>query len=353
MIKQLRLANFTGFKDNIINFANGINVIIGDNGAGKSNLLRIPYVLSYISNEENRKKIHNEEPTKNILQPLIASKIVSVYRPEYLGRLVKRKQGREKCEIDIEYDDRDFDIRFSFASNSRTEVDIEKLPKKFLDKTSVYIPTRELLTIYPGFVSLYEQYHLEFEETWRDTCISLGAPISKGPREKKINDLIKPLEEAMGGSILLDINGRFYLSLPGKGKMEITLVAEGIRKIAMLARLIATGQIFELGYLFWDEPESNLNPKYIRTISQTIVDLAENNIQIFLATHSLFFLRELEIILNQRKKLDIKSSYIGLNKNNEDFSIEQGSSIEDLQTITALEEELKQSDRYLDIENDN
>lgn len=41
--------------------------------------------------------------------------------------------------------------------------------------------------------------------------------------------------------------------------MEMPLVAEGLRKVAMLARLIATGTLLEQGYLFWDEPETNLN----------------------------------------------------------------------------------------------
>lgn len=39
--------------------------------------------------------------------------------------------------------------------------------------------------------------------------------------------------------------------------MEMPLVAEGLRKVAMLARLIATGTLLEQGYLFWDEPETS------------------------------------------------------------------------------------------------
>ncbi|WP_281258757.1 hypothetical protein [Avibacterium endocarditidis] len=43
--------------------------------------------------------------------------------------------------------------------------------------------------------------------------------------------------------------------------MEIPLVAEGLRKLAMVARLVATGTLLDKGCLFWDEPEANLNPK--------------------------------------------------------------------------------------------
>ena len=132
-------------------------------------------------------------------------------------------------------------IDFSFATNSRSEVGIDRAPEIWLEKSPVFLPTRELLTIYPNFVSVYENHYLEFEETWRDTCILLGAPALRGPTETRIKSLLRPLEKAMDGKIVLEKSGRFYPNVPGEGKMEITLVAEGLTKLGMLARLIATG----------------------------------------------------------------------------------------------------------------
>ena len=66
-------------------------------------------------------------------------------------------------------------------------------PTKWEGEPPVYLPTRELLTIYPGFVSLYETTELPFEETWRDTCILLGAGLAKGARSTKIKELLEPL----------------------------------------------------------------------------------------------------------------------------------------------------------------
>jgi len=51
------------------------------------------------------------------------------------------------------------------------------------------------------------------------------------------------LEEAMDGKVKLDKNGRFYLKSNTKGEIEMPLVAEGLRKLAMLAQLIATGNL--------------------------------------------------------------------------------------------------------------
>jgi hypothetical protein len=185
------------------------------------------------------------------------------------------------------------DLEFHFSSNSKSDVAFARLPAAWNDAAPAYLPTRELLTIYPGFVAVYDNHYLEFEETWRDTCVLLGAPLRRGVKEKRIQELLGPIEEAMGGSVELDKNGRFYLR-SASGRMEMTLVSEGLRKLAMLARLVATGALLDKGYLFWDEPEANLNPRVIKRVARGIVGLSQGGIQVFIATHSLFLLRELE-----------------------------------------------------------
>ena len=136
---------------------------------------------------------------------------------------------------------------------------------------------------------------------------SAGALLAKGPREKRIRELLGPLEEAMGGKVELDLAGRFYLNIAGVS-MEMHLVAEGLRKLAMIARLIATGSLIHKGYLFWDEPEANLNPKVIKLVAPTILRLCQNGIQAFIASHSLFLLRELDILLQRENFKNVKRS---------------------------------------------
>ena len=50
----------------------------------------------------------------------------------------------------------------------------------------------------------------------------------------------------MGGSVELDKSGRFYLKV-ASGSMEMHLVAEGLRKLATVARLVATGSLLDKG----------------------------------------------------------------------------------------------------------
>lgn len=346
MLKKLELKNFTAFSNLNVKLEPGLNVIVGENGAGKTHFLKILYAILSASHELKARFPFG--PTKGALQTGLAEKLVAVFRPEALGRLVRRKPGRGNSDISLRFKKKALDVDFTFATNSRTEVVIKRLPESWLDVQPAYLPTRELMSLFPGFVALYEGRYLEFEETWRDTCLLLGQPALRGPREKKAAALLEPLESAMGGKIVLDGNGRFYLKGPGVGNMEMHLVAEGWRKLCMLAQLIANGALLDKGYLFWDEPEANLNPVIIRLVARTIIDLAQAGIQVFIGTHSLFLLRELEILL-QTRALELGVTFIGLHSSAAGTEALQGPELSDIGDIAALEASLQQSDRYLEI----
>lgn len=345
MLKRLALTNLTAFPEAQLQFGRHLNVVVGGNGAGKTHLLQLAYSVLAVSAEEAR-RARIDAPTKAFLQTKLAEKLVNVFRPESLGRLVRRKQGRERCDVIMDFDDAALNIEFGFSSNSKTEVSLEKLPERWDRATPVFLPTRELLTIFPNFVSVYEGHYLEFEETWRDTCLLLGAPLQRGASLTRIRPLLRPLETAMGGTIELDKSGRFYLKGP-ESRLEISLVAEGLRKIGMLARLVAAGALNDNGYLFWDEPEANLNPSLIRQLARSILALGRSGVQIFIATHSLFLLREFEILLMEKENLHLNTRFFGLHSRDGAVAVNQGDTFDDIGSIAALDEELSQSDRFL------
>lgn len=347
MLKSLHLKNFTVFPDARFTFGNNLNVIIGENGLGKTHILKAAYVMAYVS-AKGAKESASASPTKTYLQGAVAKKLRDVLKPDELGRLARRQAGRSRCEIGWAFSQPELDCKASFNTASKSEVGIDQAPTVWIDKLPVYLPTRELLTIYPGFVSFYETTYNDFDDTWRDACILLGSPLAKGPREKRIKELLEPLEMAMGGSVELDKSGRFYLNTK-TGRMEMHLVAEGLRKLAMLARLIATGSLLDKGFLFWDEPEANLNPKLIRLVARSILQISRNGIQVFIATHSLFLLRELHI-LQARDFAGLDTRYFGLHAEDEAVAVKLADNMDEIGDITALDEDLMQSERYVDTE---
>lgn len=343
MLKCATFSNFTTVPNGEWTFSPGLNVIIGENGLGKSHVLKSIYALLKVQATRSP-----EDFSKSSLEKAYAEKLIKVLRPESLGRLVKRRQGRERCGIRLQMEQAAQGCAIEFATNAQSRVEVIEAPTEPLTSSPVYLPTRELITLCPWFGPLYENYHLEFEETWRDTLSLLGAPSVKGPREKQTTRLLAPLEVAMGGKVVIDNHsGRFYLKVHGEGQIEMPLVAEGVRKLAMLARLISTGALLDNGYLFWDEPETNLNPKLIKTVATNIFHLAATGIQTFIATHSLFLLRELEMLASTSQKHGTRCRWFALALSESGVMVEQEDHVDDLKTIVMLDEELAQSDRFM------
>ena len=348
MLESIRVKNFTAFPDAELRFVQGLNVIVGENGSGKTHLLELPYAVMALSAEEGRKS-KGRPPTRAHLETRLAEKLKDVFRPERLGRLARRHRGRSRSDVKLKLTEPGTSIRFNFASQNDSKVVIDRSPKRWCNKPPVFLPTRELLTIYRGSdPEEYETRDLEFEETWRDTCLLLGAPALKGPRARTAARLLTPLEQQIGGRVVLERNGRFYLKPSGAGNMEMPLVAEGWRKLAMLVRLIATGSLLDKGCLFWDEPESNLNPRLIREVAKAILGICQAGIQVVVATHSLFLLREFEILLRHKEFKKVKQRYFALRRGGDGVEVSQGDRVDDVNPLLLLDEELEQSDRFLE-----
>lgn len=347
MLKHLDVRDFTVFRRASFKFG-ALNVIHGENGSGKTHVLKLAYsLLASLARGPNERM--PDEPTKSVLEPRLGGKLVSVFRPgrDKLGRLARRVQGTKRAVISADVRDAGA-LSFYFSTQSDRAVRIEQIARDWLETPPVFFPTRELLSVYPGFVSLYETQAIPFDEIWRDTCVLLGAPIARGPKKQEIRSLIEPLEAAIGYKAVLD-NDRFFLQAIGSNtKFEADLAAEGLRKLAMVARLIANGSLDDKGYLFWDEPEANLNPRLVKRVAPLLLDLAAGGVQVFLATHSLFLMRELELQRNKHPRLPVR--YFGLHPSDDGVVVEQGKTIEDSGDIAALDESLEQSDRYLAME---
>lgn len=345
MLQKITVQNITVFKRINVNFSRGLNVITGENGSGKSHLLKIAYSLIAATYHPER----HDAPEKVLsqLQGNTTSKLIGVLRPESLGRLAQRKQGRSHSEIALTFDDKRDDCSLSFATSS-SEVTFDKVPQRWQPKAPVFFPTRELLTLYPNFVSFYDGHYLEYEETYRDTCVLLGAPALRGPKTAETQKLLNEVEKALGGKVVLDRNGHFYLKMTGQGMMEMPLVAEGLRKLAMAVQLINNGSLQDKGYFFWDEPEANLNPKLIKLVARLILGLCKGGIQVFISTHSLFLVRELDYLHHQKEFKSVPQHYIGLKWDKKETIVEEADSADGLQTLTMLEEELAQTERYLE-----
>jgi ABC-type multidrug transport system ATPase subunit len=124
------------------------------------------------------------------------------------------------------------------------------------------------------------------------------------------------LKRAIGGTVT-NKNEEFYLKNK-QGNIEFTLLAEGLRKLGLLLTLLQNGSLLSGSVLFWDEPETNLNPKLIKTVIEILIELQRMGVQIFLATHNYAILKEFDLQIKQTDRI----SYYSLYKNIETLEIE-------------------------------
>ena len=335
-IEKLSLENFMLFEKAEITWSKNINVICGENSIGKTTLLKLMYsVLKPLG------KGYREAATKEIEEMMFVSKLQGVFRPDgmKIGRLVTRKQGSNRTDFSVVLDkNQQISVGFGNRQENHADVKMEQVDA-FGNFDVIYIPTKEMISTTEHFTSLYEEYQIDFEEMYYDLAKLLDRPLSKGANTNEQNEVLKSFEEIMKGQIVQK-DKKFYLKIKGEGEFEMGLLSDGYRKLSMIVYLILSGSLDKNTILFWDEPETNMNPKMIRPIVQALVALAKMGVQIFVTTHDYFVQQEFNMLtvypeLNQNE-LDIR--FMSLYKEKGEIKYEMERTASDL-TYNAIMQE--------------
>ncbi|MEA2027736.1 MAG: AAA family ATPase [Campylobacterota bacterium] len=292
-LSSLAVYDFMSLENGRINFSDGINLFIGENGSGKSQILKLLYSII----EANNEIVLEDEESEYEKRRIIAKNLTDIFNTQQLGNLVNKDKRESKVTIDLNA----YKLSFKFKTGSKKEVEkhLEEFKQEFISKKSIFIPAKEVLSFFKGFRIVYEKKYLSFDKTYYNLCKALEEPLSKTNKLPKIIDM---LESILDGKIEI-IDGNFYL-IAGDRKYEITLIAEGLRKIGMLSYLLSNEALDHQSILFWDEPEANMHPKLIDDIVSFLVLLANRGMQIFISTHSPYVI---ESFNNHLKKSKIKS----------------------------------------------
>ena len=295
-ITRLKLERFTAFESLDFKPSPGVNVLVGANGTGKTHLMKVAYAACDVSKTGAD----------------FAGKLVRVFMPsgDALGRLVKRRGESSRCVIRIHRGDRSLQVSFSNHAKL-TNSPVVKVRGVSLWKAepveSVYIPVKEMLANAPGFRSLYAQREIHFEEIYADILDRAYLSVMRGPAPPQRKSLLTVLQKAITGKVYVK-NEEFFLNSK-QGDLEFSLLAEGMRKIGLLWLLIQNETLLEGSVLFWDEPETNLNPKLFGTVIEILLKLQRMGVQIFIATHDYAILKELDLRKEKGDQLAFHSLY--------------------------------------------
>jgi AAA15 family ATPase/GTPase len=307
MLKRLVLKNFTAFDNLALDLSPRINVIIGENASGKTHLLKAAYILcSGASLSQNKSDLNRDE-----LEAALTTKLLGVFLPldDKLGRLHRLGATDPACLFAQFSPDQKISLTFGNDSKALVIQDRTNYGENMDD--AVLIPTKESLSFMLGFNSLYDKHRISFDQTYRDLGMLLDLPpLRQENLHEKAKWAMAEIEKVCGGRFIFSGGGKVTFQA-AQSEYSANIIAEGFRKLGILARLLETGSIQPgvSGPLFWDNPESNLNPKLMELMVRILLELARSGQQIILATHDYVLLKWFDLFRHKDDQVVFHSLY--------------------------------------------
>lgn len=284
-----------------------INVIIGKNDTGKTAILKLLYSTVKSLEIYSLKSKNSETNFKKEL----ADKLHDTFMPRKngLGDLVQ-KGSKDRLDVNIticgnsgKYKQ---PIYFSFGERTEKVISsciehVDPIPNETV--SALFVPAKEVLTAFSDIRNIRDKFYgVGFDDTYLDLIKSLDLPSTKGRVLSELSQVNKSLEDLFEGKI--EQTGQTeqpFLFKKGNQQFAMQQTAEGIKKIGILTTLITNRQLGKGTVLFMDEPETALHPDAVRQMVEMLVAMSKAGVQIFIATHSYFVIKQLAICAKRDK----------------------------------------------------
>ncbi len=307
MIEDVRLENFGPIR--LLEWAPGpgINLIIGENGTGKTFLLKALYACVRALEEYDR------SPAPKGLRQILEEKLVWTFLLRRTGDLVRKGGGegngegpeeRRRLSLRLDFGKNEEPLSFAFSLGPYAEREIGDLEKRRTGRQgiSLFIPAKEVLSLTSAIKkSRYTDMDFSFDDTYGDLVLALENEPTQGKNYAGYAEARRRLAALLGGRIERR-QGLWSFRRRKEGfRFPIELTAEGIRRIGLLDRLLGNRTLSPRSILFLDEPDAALHPSAVSCLMEILDLLARAGNQIFLATHSYFVLKKLCLIARKRR----------------------------------------------------
>ncbi len=320
MLKSAQFKSFTCFADADLRFAKNLNIFIGDNSTGKSNALKAIYSML----KAQAKQSQSNSKAKTNIESDAADYLERNFRINSIRPLVRESEEQQRSEIALSFNKSAYDFSLGFTAEDQHKLHLLKKPRAWEQKKSLFFPSGDLLALFSNskpncsgnIADKHDEDNLEFRKLFNAPHKKL--PTSSSDRAHVTRTLASLLNHLLHGDLVCE-DGHYYIDsiatdavdeLPDT--IEMPMLSEGLLKFAVLMQLVLNGTLAKTNYFFWDNPDRDLNPSHIRVLAMMLLDMTLAGMQVFIATHSLFLVREINLLLKQSSFYeDTRVKYVG------------------------------------------
>ena len=292
--ESIHIKNFGPLKDLKWENLGGINLIVGENGSGKTFLLKALYATI--------KAIETHERGDDIKKPFpahLGEKLHWTFQAKTNGDLVTKQPDKKPADFQAIISKKN--IHFTFGQDATKQVTLiaNKVERKNID--SIFLPPKEVLSFQKIILQSRDKDKIfGFDDTYYDLAVALGGVPVRGNFQNEVKTFREQLKTMLEGKIEATKEGE-WIYTKGKYKFPMSVTAEGIKKLGILDTLLGSKYLVKGSVIFIDEPETALHPHYISTFLEELALLVDAGFQIFMASHSYFVISKLHNIALRNK----------------------------------------------------
>ncbi|AYQ57824.1 hypothetical protein MS2017_2174 [Bathymodiolus thermophilus thioautotrophic gill symbiont] len=270
----------------------------------QNNPIKVKFIKNKIKELQNNFSIlesftkHNIYP--KILSKNLSSEIKENFQISNLYELISFDES--KCQI---YDKKN-GLNISFNKDNFVDFSLEhdfiaevsNLDRVIFFESPAYWSVRDALNNSKevekkGDLTGVSKYFYDLDKT-------LNTKSTNQPLEI-VSKLAVELKEEIGGEFIFDSGRLSFVDNSGKN-IDKNLISFGMTNLGMIQALLKNNVISKGSFVFFDEPETNLHPTWQVLLTKVLIELAENGVNVVMATHSLDMIKALEVHTKDKDK---------------------------------------------------
>lgn len=151
---------------------------------------------------------------------------------------------------------------------------------------------------------------------------------------------VRDIDSAINGEFLFDGDTITFKDFSTGKEIAKNLMSFGMTNLGMISALIKNDVIKKGSFVFIDEPETNLHPEWQVLLSKVLIELAEHNVHVVIATHSTDMLKAIEVSV--RDKLEENTDFMSVHYFSEESKLLKLESKNSLNQLGEVIEELNE-----------